>query len=170
MCVYIYDLIKIKQPCITITSSHYLFITLWSIMNWVEGRFIHLCNLFGFFSFSDFFSHDSWGTLVLTPYSKLTTPYTVEYELPVCHFLEFVLLLNSHMYLFSIGSLEVCIIYAYTTCSNIDYCSRLLCFVENTQTVSKNLGCKTKHDDNPSTNQVDVLIPEVIQVLFYPFS
>ncbi|KAL6207718.1 hypothetical protein ACLB2K_018672 [Fragaria x ananassa] len=34
---------------------------------------------------------------------------------------------------------------------------------ENTRTVSKNLGCRSKHDDNPSANQVDVLIPEVIQ-------
>lgn len=32
--------------------------------------------------------------------------------------------------------------------------------------MSKNLGCKNKSDDNVGTNQVDVLIPEVIQVLF----
>lgn len=38
-------------------------------------------------------------------------------------------------------------------------------FVENTRTVSKNLGCKTKYDDHVNANQVDVLIPEVIQVL-----
>ena len=38
-------------------------------------------------------------------------------------------------------------------------------FVENTRTVSKNLGCKTKCDDHMNANQVDVLIPEVIQVL-----
>ncbi|KAH0989774.1 hypothetical protein GBA52_001257 [Prunus armeniaca] len=34
---------------------------------------------------------------------------------------------------------------------------------ENTRTVSKNLGCKTKCDDNTRADQVDVLIPEVIQ-------
>ncbi|XP_024031657.1 uncharacterized protein LOC21402807 [Morus notabilis] len=34
---------------------------------------------------------------------------------------------------------------------------------ENTRTVSKNLGCKNKSDENVGTNQVDVLIPEVIQ-------
>lgn len=37
--------------------------------------------------------------------------------------------------------------------------------VENTRTVSKNLGCKTKDDGNVNTNRVDVLIPDVIQVL-----
>lgn len=37
--------------------------------------------------------------------------------------------------------------------------------VENTRTVSKNLGCKTKDDDNMNANRVDVLIPEVIQVV-----
>ncbi|GKV37793.1 hypothetical protein SLEP1_g45778 [Rubroshorea leprosula] len=36
---------------------------------------------------------------------------------------------------------------------------------ENTRTVSRNLGCKKLHEDNKSSNQVDVLIPEVIQVL-----
>ncbi|PQM34282.1 uncharacterized protein Pyn_29596 [Prunus yedoensis var. nudiflora] len=34
---------------------------------------------------------------------------------------------------------------------------------ENTRTVSKNLGCKTKCDDNTRADRVDVLIPEVIQ-------
>ncbi|XP_015885194.1 uncharacterized protein LOC107420689 [Ziziphus jujuba] len=34
---------------------------------------------------------------------------------------------------------------------------------ENTRTVSKNLGCKTKDDGNVNTNRVDVLIPDVIQ-------
>ncbi|GKV37791.1 hypothetical protein SLEP1_g45778 [Rubroshorea leprosula] len=34
---------------------------------------------------------------------------------------------------------------------------------ENTRTVSRNLGCKKLHEDNKSSNQVDVLIPEVIQ-------
>eukprot|EP00258_Populus_trichocarpa_P042341 XP_024458360.1 uncharacterized protein LOC18100773 isoform X3 [Populus trichocarpa] len=34
---------------------------------------------------------------------------------------------------------------------------------ENTRTVSKNLGCTNKYDSDKSINQVDVLIPEVIQ-------
>ncbi|XP_048436320.1 uncharacterized protein LOC103964508 isoform X2 [Pyrus x bretschneideri] len=34
---------------------------------------------------------------------------------------------------------------------------------ENTRTVAKNLGCDTKCDDNTRADQVDVLIPEVIQ-------
>ncbi|KAJ6758789.1 ABC1 FAMILY PROTEIN [Salix koriyanagi] len=34
---------------------------------------------------------------------------------------------------------------------------------ENTRTVSKNLGCTNKYDSNKPINQVDVLIPEVIQ-------
>ncbi|KAK6249369.1 hypothetical protein QUC31_020934 [Theobroma cacao] len=34
---------------------------------------------------------------------------------------------------------------------------------ENTRTVSRNLGCKKLHDENKSSNQVNVLIPEVIQ-------
>ncbi|POO03895.1 Lipopolysaccharide core heptose(II) kinase [Trema orientale] len=34
---------------------------------------------------------------------------------------------------------------------------------ENTRTVSKNLGCKTKCDNHMNANRVDVLIPEVIQ-------
>uniref|UniRef100_A0A6N2KEB7 ABC1 atypical kinase-like domain-containing protein n=1 Tax=Salix viminalis TaxID=40686 RepID=A0A6N2KEB7_SALVM len=34
---------------------------------------------------------------------------------------------------------------------------------ENTRTVSKNLGCTNKYDSNKLINQVDVLIPEVIQ-------
>ncbi|KAL9400549.1 hypothetical protein Peur_009510 [Populus x canadensis] len=34
---------------------------------------------------------------------------------------------------------------------------------ENTRTVSKNLGCTDKYDSDKSINQVDVLIPEVIQ-------
>ncbi|KAF8389457.1 hypothetical protein HHK36_026152 [Tetracentron sinense] len=34
---------------------------------------------------------------------------------------------------------------------------------ENTRMVSKNLGCKSKHDNTSSENHVDVLIPEVIQ-------
>ncbi|XP_024446499.1 uncharacterized protein LOC18107583 isoform X2 [Populus trichocarpa] len=34
---------------------------------------------------------------------------------------------------------------------------------ENTRTVSKNLGCTSKYDSNKPINQVDVLIPEVIQ-------
>lgn len=37
--------------------------------------------------------------------------------------------------------------------------------VENTRTVSKNLGCKTVDDYNMNANRVDVLIPDVIQVL-----
>ena len=32
--------------------------------------------------------------------------------------------------------------------------------------VAKNLGCRTKFDDNVNANRVDVLIPEVIQVLY----
>lgn len=36
--------------------------------------------------------------------------------------------------------------------------------VENTRTVSRNLRCKKKCDDNAPANHVDVLIPEVIQV------
>ncbi|KAJ6925094.1 ABC1 family protein [Populus alba x Populus x berolinensis] len=36
-------------------------------------------------------------------------------------------------------------------------------FIENTRTVSKNLGCTNKYDSDKSINQVDVLIPEVIQ-------
>ena len=39
-----------------------------------------------------------------------------------------------------------------------------LYFVETTRTVAKNLGCKNY--DNMNANQVDILIPEVIQVLF----
>jgi hypothetical protein len=36
---------------------------------------------------------------------------------------------------------------------------------ENTRAVSRNLGCKSsRHDDNTNANQVDVLIPEVIEV------
>lgn len=34
---------------------------------------------------------------------------------------------------------------------------------DNTRTVAKNLGCRTKYDDNVNANRVDVLIPEVIQ-------
>ncbi|XP_011045052.1 PREDICTED: uncharacterized protein LOC105140069 isoform X2 [Populus euphratica] len=34
---------------------------------------------------------------------------------------------------------------------------------ENTRTVSQNLGCTSKYDSNKPINQVDVLIPEVIQ-------
>lgn len=34
---------------------------------------------------------------------------------------------------------------------------------ENTRTVSRNLGCKMSHDENKSSNHVNVLIPEVIQ-------
>ncbi|XP_061951517.1 uncharacterized protein LOC133674435 isoform X2 [Populus nigra] len=34
---------------------------------------------------------------------------------------------------------------------------------ENTRTVSRNLGCTSKYDSNKPINQVDVLIPEVIQ-------
>ncbi|XP_077238547.1 ABC1 family protein [Tasmannia lanceolata] len=34
---------------------------------------------------------------------------------------------------------------------------------ENTRSVSKNLGCKSKHDDTSLNNSLDVLIPEVIQ-------
>ncbi|KAF3446469.1 hypothetical protein FNV43_RR11648 [Rhamnella rubrinervis] len=34
---------------------------------------------------------------------------------------------------------------------------------ENTRTVSKNLGCKTRNDNNTNANRVDVLIPDVIQ-------
>lgn len=37
---------------------------------------------------------------------------------------------------------------------------------ENTRSVSKNLGCTNKYDSDKSINQVDVLIPEVIQVSF----
>ncbi|GAB2276038.1 hypothetical protein Dimus_010780 [Dionaea muscipula] len=34
---------------------------------------------------------------------------------------------------------------------------------ENTRTVSRNLGCNNKNDDESRVNQVDVLIPEVVQ-------
>lgn len=43
------------------------------------------------------------------------------------------------------------------------YLISLVC-VENTRTVSRNLGCKMSHDENKSSNHVNVLIPEVIQV------
>lgn len=45
----------------------------------------------------------------------------------------------------------------------------LFCFVsqyvENTRTVSRNLGCKKTNDEVRSENRVDVLIPDIIQVL-----
>lgn len=48
----------------------------------------------------------------------------------------------------------------------------LPCFfssVENTRVVSRNLGCKQRQDEYESSNKVDVLIPEVIQVTALSF-
>lgn len=39
-----------------------------------------------------------------------------------------------------------------------------LVFVENTRTVSRNIGCKNLVDENKSSNSINVLIPKVIQV------
>lgn len=69
--------------------------------------------------------------------------------------------------------MTVSVKWAWFFFSCLNYCFfvyLLFVSVENTRTVSKNLGCKTKCDDNTRADRVDVLIPEVIQVLYASFS
>lgn len=54
----------------------------------------------------------------------------------------------------------------YCTFSFLLSTNSSICILENTRTVARNLGCRKNDDDSKPVKSVDVLIPEVIQVVF----
>lgn len=129
------------------------------------------------FSFNEFFINEAlWCWKCMSPFPELTTQFAVSHELPVCHTPRFCL--NAEiLFILSVFAILMTVCFKWAC---FFFLSKLFLFffvfvyllfvsVENTRTVSKNLGCKTKCDDNTCADQVDVLIPEVIQVLYASF-